>query len=118
MSEHKILRPGISLLSVLFVTGLLAGPAQANHDHETNVILPLATGIVLGSILFHGHNHQQYYAKRRYGHHSGYSRHDYSHRGYKQHARSRSYGGHSRRSGHSGYQPGHGGKKHHSKRKH
>ena len=115
----------ISLLSALLLMGLVVNPARAEHTEHTNntgnVIVPIAVGVVLGSMLYHGHGHHYQYSKRHYGHYSGHRRHGYHQRGYSRHGYGRSryghkshnssYGGYSRRSGHGGY-------KHQSKSRH
>jgi hypothetical protein len=136
MNRRHTNKISISLLSALLLTGLVANPAQADHSEHVdsadstsnanNVLVPIAVGVVLGSMLYHGHGHHYQYSKRRYGHYSAHHRHDqgrhgyarrgYAHNGYgrggyghKSH--SSSYGGYSRRSGQDG-------NKHQSRRKH
>ena len=136
MNRRHTNKISISLLSALLLTGLVANPAQADHSEHAdsadstsnanNVLVPIAVGVVLGSMIYHGHGHHYQYSKRRYGHYSthhrhaqnrhGYARRGYGHNGYgrggyghKSH--SSSYGGYSRRSGQDG-------NKHQSRRKH
>ena len=136
MNRRHTNKISISLLSALLLTGLLVNSAQADHSEHAdsaddnsnanNVLVPIAVGVVLGSMLYHGHGHHYQYSKRRYGHYSAHHRHDqgrhgyarrgYGHNGYgrggyghKSH--SSSYGGYSRRSAHDG-------NKHQSRRKH
>jgi hypothetical protein len=119
-----------SLLSAALLVGLITAPARADHadnaaDHADNAIVPIAAGVVLGAMLYHGHGHHSHYSKR-YGHYSGYRQHGYGHQGYRQHrgnrhgngqrssgsrSHSSSYGGYSRRSGRDDY-------RHQSRRKH
>jgi hypothetical protein len=85
----------VSLISTLLVLGLAAGPVQANHDHhDANVLAPLATILVLGSLLKLNQGYEYRYSNRRYGH-SGHYGHRHNHR-----ARSYSYEGYNRKSRH------------------
>ena len=86
----------VSLISALLVVGLAAGSARADHDHQSgNVIAPLATLLVLGSLLHHNHGYEYKYSKRYYGH-SGHHGHRHNHR-----TRSYSYEGYKRKSRHA-----------------
>jgi hypothetical protein len=83
----------VSLISALLVLGLAAGPVQANHDHhDANVLAPLATILVLGSLLKLNQGYEYRYSNRRYGH-SGHYGHRHNHR-----TRSYSYEGYNRKS--------------------
>jgi hypothetical protein len=83
----------VSLISALLVLGLAAGPVQANHDdHDANVLAPLATILVLGSLLKLNQGYEYRYSNRRYGH-SGHYGHRHNHR-----SRSYSYEGYNRKS--------------------
>ncbi len=98
MIRQHFSKRSISLLSALLVLGLVVKPAQA--DHYDDVFVPLAAGIVLGSIFYHGHRHHHQYSKHRheyYGH-SGHHGHHYSRRAY-----STGHGGYSRKSHSRGY---------------
>jgi len=95
MTQHSN-KLKVSLISALLVVGLAAGPAQADHDHHGgNVIAPLATLLVLGSLLHHNHGYGYKYSRRNYGH-SGHYGHRHNHR-----ARSYSYEGYNRKSRHA-----------------
>jgi len=86
----------VSLISALLVVGLAAGPVQADHEHQSgNVIAPLATLLVLGSLLHYNQGYEYKYSKRRYGYGQHYG-HRHSHR-----ARSYSYEGYNRKSRHA-----------------
>ncbi len=94
----------ILLCGALLMFGLLAKPAQAHYNDD--VLVPLAAGVVLGSIFHHGHQHHYHHSKRRYAYHGQsshyghqYRRRAYStgHGGYKRHSQSRGYGRKSRR---------------------
>ena len=121
MNRRHIIKTSISLLSALLLTGLAVNPAQADHSEHAdsadntsnanNVLVPIAVGVVLGSMLYHGHGHHYQYSKRRYGHYSAHHRHDQSRHGYARHGYARR--GYARRgNGHKGY--GHGGYGHKS----
>ena len=85
-----------SLISTILVLGLAAGPVQANHDdHGSNVLAPLATILVLGSLLKLNQGYQYKYSKHRHGY-GGHHGH-YGHK-HNQRARSYSYEGYSRES--------------------
>ena len=74
----------VSLISALLVLGLAAGPVQANHDdHDANVLAPLATILLLGSLLKLNQGYEYRYSNRRYG--------DSGHYGHRHNNRSRSY---------------------------
>ena len=92
MTQHgKKLK--VSLVASLLVLGLAAGPVQANHDdYDGNVLAPLATILVLGSLLRLNQGYEYKYSKRRHG----YSQHN-GHR-HSQRARSYSYEGYNRKS--------------------
>jgi len=146
MNRRHIIKTSISLLSALLLTGLAVNPAQADHSEHAdsaantsnanNVLVPIAVGVVLGSMLYHGHGHHYQYSKRGYRHYSAHHRYDqgghgyaqrgyarrgyarrgyghkgYGHGGYGHKSHSSSYGGYSRRSAHDG-------NKHQSRRKH
>jgi hypothetical protein len=128
MNRRHTSKISISLLSALLLTGLVANPARADHSEHSdntnnanNVLVPIAVGVVLGSMLYHGHGHHYQYSQHRYGHYSpdrrysqgyhGYGRRGSGHSRYGHKSHSSSYGGYSRRSGH-------GGNKHRSKPKH
>ncbi len=86
----------VSLISALLVLGLAAGPVQANHDdHDANVLAPLATILVLGSLLKLNQGYEYRYSNRRYGQ-SGHYGHRHTHR-----ARSYSHEGYNRKSRHA-----------------
>lgn len=86
----------VSLISALLVFGLAAGPVQADHEHQSdNVIAPLATLLVLGSLLHYNQGYEYKYSKRRHGYGQHYG-HRHSHR-----ARSYSYEGYNRKSRHA-----------------
>ena len=88
----------ILLAGALLMLAVVAKPAQA-HDYD-NVIVPLATGFVLGSIFYHGHRHNNYYSKHGHAYygHSGNYGHQYRRRAY-----SKGHGGYSRKSYSRGY---------------
>jgi uncharacterized protein YgiB involved in biofilm formation len=90
----------ILLSGAFLMLALVANPAQA-HDYD-NVIVPLATGFVLGSLFQHGHGHghHYYYSKHRraYHGHSGHYGHQYRRRAY-----STGHGGYKRKSQSHGY---------------
>lgn len=78
----------VAIISAVFLMGLAANPARA--DHYGNVVAPLATFVFLNSLFRHGHNHHHGYSRPRHG------QHQHGHyRGYKRHGHSQSYGGYS-----------------------
>jgi len=91
--QSSILPPG-----ALLMLAVVANPAQAHYNDD--VLVPLAAGVVLGAIFYHGHRHLDHYSKHRHGYygHSG----DYGHQ-YRRRAYSKSHGGYSRKSHSRGY---------------
>ena len=86
----------VSLISTLLLLGLAAGPVQANHDdHNGNVLAPLATLLVLGSLLKLNQGYEYKYSQRRYRYsgYRGHYRHQHNHQ-----ARSYSYERYNRKS--------------------
>ncbi|MCZ6724175.1 MAG: hypothetical protein O6938_09625 [Gammaproteobacteria bacterium] len=98
MIRQHFNKMSISLLSALLVLGLVVQPAQA--DHYDDVIVPLAAGIVLGSIFYHGHRHHHQYSKQRHGYYGHSGHHGYQNR---RRAYSTGHGGYSRKSHSRGY---------------
>lgn len=88
----------ILLAGALLMLGLVAKPAQAHYNDD--VLVPLAAGVVLGAIFYHGRRHHDHYSKHRHGYygHSGHYRHQYRRRAY-----STGHGGYSRKPHSRGY---------------
>jgi len=70
----------VSLIVALLIIGLAATPVQAHHN--TDLLVPLAGFLVLGSLLGHNHGHGHGYSSRHHGQGYGYSKRRYSHNGY------------------------------------
>ena len=92
----------VAIISAVFLMGLAANPARA--DHYGNVVAPLATFVFLNSLFRHGHNHRHGYSRQRHG----YNQQGY-YQGYKRRGHSHSYGGYSHKQKRGYSRRNHGG---------